>query len=118
MAVIGYVEALIVSLLIGYLVVDALVGESCSGLVVWLLSPGLGAAISSLLFFWFRRAVFTAEAIVIVVLVCLWFSKHRFKKFRGILAAPTSMGGGGGGSTCLDLPHRIWNGCSRFDDTR
>jgi hypothetical protein len=95
MVAIGYLEAFIVSLLIGYLVVDALVGDTCSGLVVWLLSPALGAAISSLLFFWFRRPLFTVETILIVVLVCVWFSKHRFKKFRSVVGAPTRIASAG-----------------------
>lgn len=76
-AVLAFMIAITVMTLIGYLAVDLLLSsERFSRLLMWALAPAVGAGICSLVYFLFRRPMFTVEAILLITLSASFVWRH------------------------------------------
>src|SRR5215467_4740778 len=68
---------LLVMVLLGYFFVALISPRDFPQLLGWAFAPGLGAGICSILFFFFRRPMFTVEFTVLVILFLAWFRNRR-----------------------------------------
>jgi hypothetical protein len=62
--------------LIGYLIADRLCPRNFPRWLVWAFAPATGLGICSLIVFFFRRPMATVEAMLLTVLLILWFRTH------------------------------------------
>ena len=72
-----FITALAVSTLLGYFIVTLLWPPEISRRPAFALAPGIGAGLCSLIFFVFRRPMFTVEIALLVILATLWLLKGR-----------------------------------------
>src|SRR5262245_5220819 len=68
---------LLVLILIGYFFTTLLAPRAFSRQVAWVFAPGIGAGICSLIFFLFRRPMFTVEFALFAVLFVAWLRYRR-----------------------------------------
>ena len=71
------VYSVIVIVLVGYVTTDILAGKTLPLSLRSAISPGIGAGISSLIFFVFRRPIFTVEALILIIIIPIWFFLRR-----------------------------------------
>ncbi len=79
--------ALAVSTIIGYLVTASLAPARLPRFMVWSLAPGIGLGLCSLIYFSFRRAMFTVE---FVVLACLLAYRFFYRPEKRSAATPSA----------------------------
>src|SRR5262249_45758699 len=72
---------LLVMVLLGYFFTRLICPREFSQRVVWVFAPGMGAGICSIIFFLFRRPMFTVEFAVFGVLFLAWL-RYRSAGFR------------------------------------
>jgi hypothetical protein len=65
-----------VSILLGYFLVSLLWPSGLPRTIVWAFAPGIGAGLSSLIFFAFRRPMFTVEFALLIILAPIWFFRR------------------------------------------
>jgi hypothetical protein len=74
---ISFLAALSVSTLLGYLAASFLWPRGLSHGALWAMAPGIGAGICSLIFFVFRRPMFTVEFALLLTLAAVWIFWRR-----------------------------------------
>src|SRR5262245_1424498 len=75
---VAFVQAVLVMILLGYLVLDLMLpSKSLSRWLAWSLAPIVGAGVSSLILFSFRRPMFTVEYLLLFALAFVWVWKRR-----------------------------------------
>ena len=79
--------------LIGYLIADRFFPRNFPRWLVWAFAPVTGLGICSLIVFFFRRPMISVEAILLTVLLFLWFRSRGIPRigWREILRLRTSM---------------------------
>ena len=87
MPALGIVAATLIAFAFGYFIVASLLPLPFRHRFVWVLAPGIGLGFCSLLFFVFRRPIFTIEIALLLVLCGIWFRRRS----RPDLAKWTSM---------------------------
>lgn len=76
-ATLAFAQAVIVMTLLGFLLIElVLPPKALSRGVVWAFAPAVGAGICSLIFFMFRRPMFSVEIGLLLFLLCLWIWKR------------------------------------------
>src|ERR1700733_11919007 len=75
--------AFAVPILLGYFVTSLLWPQGPSRMLTWAFAPGVGAGLCSIIFIVFRRAMFTIDLGLLLVLAAVWFyvgpSRFRLK---------------------------------------
>jgi Dolichyl-phosphate-mannose-protein mannosyltransferase len=87
-----FAVALPVLISIGYIITALTLPPPLARRLAWALAPGVGAGLCSLIFFVFRRPLFTAEAVVLVVLVWLLSRHRRISELLPSAWRPTNLG--------------------------
>src|SRR2546426_10641391 len=75
--VIWFLVSLIVSTLLGYLAASFLWPRALSQAALCIFAPGVGFGICSLIFFTFRRPMFTVEFALLLALAAAWLFHRR-----------------------------------------
>ncbi len=76
-ALVSFLAGLAISTLLGYLAASFFWPRALSRGALWALSPGIGAGICSLIFFIFRRPMFTVEIALLLTLGAVWVVRRR-----------------------------------------
>src|SRR5262245_55401607 len=72
-----FLASVLVCLVLGYLVASFLWPHTLSRLTLWAFAWPAGAGLCSLIFFFFRRPMFTVEFALLLALAALWFFRGR-----------------------------------------
>src|SRR5215470_16641296 len=73
-----YIAAgLFVMVLLGYLFTTLISPRSFPQQLSWAFAPGMGAGICSIIFFFFRRPMFSVEFAVLLIFFLAWLRKRR-----------------------------------------
>src|SRR5262245_59601366 len=68
--------ALSLATLLGYFIVDLLWPPEISRKTAWAIAPGVGAGLCSVIFFLFRRPMFTVEFTLVIGFGVVWILRH------------------------------------------
>jgi hypothetical protein len=85
--VFGIIAATLIAIAFGYFLSVLVLPFEFRGRFAWVLAPGIGFGFCSLLFFLFRRPVFTVEFAVLLALGVIWYRRRSgpdFAKWTGV----------------------------------